>query len=190
MMSAVIDVSGIDAAEVATFPLAVGLAVANALSQFTANLGIKWPNDVIVAATYTGGWRKLAGILCERHRDIIVAGIGVNVLQNEFPPDLENRATSLRRLGCETSVIDVRDAILDSLSLVIDLWRRDGFASLLTAIERVDVLKGRFVSVMRTDDDANPAGGICGGIASDGSLLVANERIYAGEAHILSVSQL
>ena len=186
MMSAVVDVAGAEPAEVATFPLVVGLAVADALSTQVAEIRIKWPNDIIHAPPGQG-FRKISGILCERHGDRVVAGIGVNVNQTAFPPEIAPRATSLRLIGCETSVTAVRDAILDSLSRFVGVWRRDGFAALLPQISRLDALKGRFISVRRTDDDLVGANGICGGIANDGSLIVGTERIYAGEAHILKI---
>lgn len=185
MMSAVVDVAGMEPSEVATFPLVAGLAVADALSPLVAGLRIKWPNDIVVVADGGGDWCKLSGILCERYRDIIVAGIGVNILQSEFPAELAQRATSLRLLGCDASVAQIRDAVLASLSRIAGEWRRGGFATLLPALDAIDILKGRVVSVLRTDDDMNGVCGMCDGIAPDGSLFVAGERIYAGEAHVV-----
>jgi hypothetical protein len=62
----------------------------------------------------------------------------------------------------------------------------DGFVSLLPELSAFDCLKGKFVSVRRTDSDCSPASGICGGILPDGTLDVAGESVSAGEAHILS----
>ena len=76
----------------------------------------------------------------------------------------------------------VRDAETGEDVELSPITRRD--ASLLPRIAAVDCLKGREVSVRRTDADAAPACGLCGGIASDGSLIVAGERVYAGEAHV------
>jgi BirA family transcriptional regulator, biotin operon repressor / biotin---[acetyl-CoA-carboxylase] ligase len=52
---------------------------------------IKWPNDVRV------GRRKLAGILVERGQGTVL-GIGLNVNVEEFPEELRESATSLRKL--------------------------------------------------------------------------------------------
>lgn len=185
MMSAVVDIAGIEPAKAATFPLAVGLAVANALSQMTHSLFLKWPNDIVVAEDGQR-FRKLSGILCERHGDCVIAGIGVNVRQTEFPPEISRRATSLQLLGCDASVVAVRDAILDSLSRVVEIWRLQGFAVLLPHISKIDALYGRRVTIRRTDEDEVGVCGVCGGIAADGSLMVGDERIYAGEAHVMA----
>ena len=187
MMSAIVDIAGIEPAEAATFPLAVGFAVADALSQMTPEILLKWPNDIVLAADGTV-FRKLSGILCERHGDCVIAGIGVNIRQTEFPPEISSRATSLQLLGCDATVVVVRDAILDSLSRVIEVWRSHGFASLLPRISKIDGLHGRSVTIRRTDDDDVGVSGVCRGIASDGSLIVGDERIYAGEAHVMATS--
>lgn len=58
---------------------------------------IKWPNDLIVAD------KKIAGILVEclldKNCSAIAAGVGINVLQNVFGPELEPKATSVAILG-------------------------------------------------------------------------------------------
>ena len=181
LMSVVLDVAGISPAEVATFPLLAGLAVIKTINHLSptptlnSNYLLKWPNDIYISS------RKVCGILCERHGDRIVVGIGLNVRQCEFPEELKEKATSLRLSGIDVSVEAVQNQVLASLAEVYDAWHRGGFAALYPEFAEIDFLKGREVTVMRTDDDASPVRGICGGIASDGSLLVGTELIYAGE---------
>jgi BirA family transcriptional regulator, biotin operon repressor / biotin---[acetyl-CoA-carboxylase] ligase len=59
-------------------PLVAGYLVSDAISRFgVAQVGVKWPNDVLV------GGKKIAGVLTEKtsdHRTIV--GIGINV---EYP---------------------------------------------------------------------------------------------------------
>lgn len=184
MMSAVVDVSGLEPERVATFPLVVGLSVCEAVEMMGRSLQVllKWPNDVLV------GGRKLAGILCERFGDSVIAGVGVNVGEREFPSDIADRATSLSLLlpaGAVPAVDEVRDAVLERLAANLPAWRGRGLAAHLPRLAARDCLAGREIAVLRTDGDAAPARGACGGISEDGSLIVAGERIYAGEAHVL-----
>ena len=173
--SVVLAGAGRPPSEIATLPLVVGLAVVKALASL-APLSLKWPNDVLCDG------RKLAGILCERHGDNVIAGIGLNVNQTEFPPEIAWRATSLavlcgRCFDRETVLLDV----LKSLDKLHTRWLAGGFASLHGELAAVDCLKGRTISVRQVDDDAAPVNGLCGGITDDGSLMVGGRRIYAGE---------
>jgi BirA family biotin operon repressor/biotin-[acetyl-CoA-carboxylase] ligase len=77
---------------------------------------LKWPNDVLV------GEAKLAGILVETRgldpaAPHFVVGIGVNVVQRAFPPELEREraVTSLAREGIEATPDALLDALLDAL---------------------------------------------------------------------------
>ena len=189
MFSAVLGVAGREPAEVATLPLVAGLAVAKAVSPLLpedarASLGIKWPNDVLL------GGRKLAGILCERNGDHVIAGIGINVNQMEFPPEIAERATSLSMAcGGALSRDEVLALTLDALYAAHATWREGGFAAFRREFTKYDLLAGKVVSIRQTDDDPAPVTGSCGGVQADGTLLVGGEAIHAGEAHVLSVGR-
>jgi BirA family biotin operon repressor/biotin-[acetyl-CoA-carboxylase] ligase len=176
LMSAVLDVGGIAPEEVATFPLVVGLAVVKALPERIRGDKpmLKWPNDVLL------GNRKLAGILCERRGDVVIAGIGVNVKRQDFAPEIAARATFL---GTD-SVSGVRDLVLGSLGAYYGRWREGGFAALHRELEEFDCLRGRTVTVRRTDDDAEALTGECAGIMPSGALDVGGREVFAGEAHV------
>ena len=184
MMSAVLSVEGLAVDRAATLPLVVGLAVCRAVRMLVPDaadkVALKWPNDVLV------GGRKVAGILCERCADNVVAGIGVNVGQTSFAAEIADRATSLRLAGfpARGTVAGVRDAVLAEIADCVRLWRAGGFAAVWPEISSVDFLKGRLLSVRQTDDDVEPVRGLCGGITEDGSLAVGGERVYSGEAHV------
>ncbi len=75
-------------------PLATGVAVVDAVAPLLAGVpvGLKWPNDVL-AGDPPG---KLAGILAEVARPVVVIGLGLNVF--EAPAGIDG-ATSLLDLG-------------------------------------------------------------------------------------------
>ena len=180
--SVVLDAAAMSPAEVATLPLVVGLAVARAGEALLGNssqVAVKWPNDVVV------GGKKICGILCERNGDAVIAGVGLNVNQTDFPAEIAARATSLR-LVAETPFD--RDGVLNRVVAEIgdmhSRWLRGGFAALRGGFAAVDYLKGRMVSVFSTDDDKAPFEGLCGGVQEDGSLLVGSTKVYAGEARV------
>lgn len=84
------------------------LAVKNTLDHFANDIRIKWPNDIY--------WKdqKIAGILIEndiqgRHIENSVIGIGINVNQQFFPPELPNPVSLRQITGSEQD----REYILD-----------------------------------------------------------------------------
>ncbi len=71
------------------------VAIAEAVERATHHpTQIKWPNDVRVDG------RKLAGVLVERRTGAVIGiGVNVNVAEADFPPELQEAATSLARLS-------------------------------------------------------------------------------------------
>lgn len=69
--------------------LAVSLAVEWAALSLKDKVKLKWPNDIIINN------KKICGILCESDGGNVHAGIGINVKQKEFAPNLQNKATSI-----------------------------------------------------------------------------------------------
>jgi len=69
--------------------LAVSLAIEEAIPLLKEKVFVKWPNDIIING------KKAAGILCEASEGNVHIGIGINVLQKEFPLHLQKKATSL-----------------------------------------------------------------------------------------------
>ena len=204
MMSVVLSVEGLTPEQISTLPLVAGLAVAKAVSNIVPaassprgagqlprdarrvgyGVALKWPNDVLV------GGKKIAGILCERNGDNVIVGIGVNVRQRVWPNELQGRATSLlQESGKEWKITQVRTAVLGQLGKWYGIWREKGFAAVHPEIAAIDGLKGRTISVRQTDDDSAPITGVASGIMSDGSLDVDGVKVYAGEAHVCSLSE-
>lgn len=79
-------------------PLAVGVACCETARHFGVDAHLKWVNDVHVDK------RKLSGVLIETERgqrfgeEYLLVGIGLNVNNDAFPPELRENAVSLRQL--------------------------------------------------------------------------------------------
>jgi BirA family biotin operon repressor/biotin-[acetyl-CoA-carboxylase] ligase len=152
-------------------PLAAAVAVCEALPLRAL---VKWPNDIWI------GRRKVAGILVEGRplEGWGVLGIGVNVSSVDFPAELEDIATSLRREGLNSS----KEAVLASLLVSLDRWLERPMPEVLAAWRMRDALRGEAVHW--------PGGsGQAAGVDDSGALLVdtASGRIAldAGEVHLL-----
>jgi BirA family transcriptional regulator, biotin operon repressor / biotin---[acetyl-CoA-carboxylase] ligase len=95
-LSVGVSVVDVPAAGWGWLPLATGVAVVDAVAPLLegtgVEVGLKWPNDVLAS----GG--KLAGILAEVARPVVVIGLGLNVTQ--APEEVDGPgATSLLDLG-------------------------------------------------------------------------------------------
>ncbi len=96
--------------------LAAGLAVVEAVHEVTGLWGdLRWPNDVLL------GGRKFCGILTELNAEVtrvryVVVGVGMNVNNTEFAPELAGIATSLRlEAGQKFSRVELVAALLRAL---------------------------------------------------------------------------
>ena len=154
-----------------------GIAVAEAVEEVTGLHGdLRWPNDVLL------GEQKFCGILTEMHAEAtrvryVVVGIGVDVNQAVFSPELESIATSLRiAAGHEWSRVQIATALLKSL----DAWYRklsmdtaDTRAAILkTFEERSSYARARRVHV----DEGAGFFGVTEGLDSRGFLLVRTDQ--------------
>jgi BirA family biotin operon repressor/biotin-[acetyl-CoA-carboxylase] ligase len=163
------------------FPLLGAVAGLEALKS-VANLPIfiKWPNDLLV------NQQKVAGILAgagsaDRQVLQVIMGIGINVNQQSFPPDLQGQATSLALAsGSEIS----REAVLEALLRSLDSWYRryleQGFSPVREAWRPGAVTLGQAVTI-----SAPALEGVAEDLDEDGALLVRAEgrlvRIFSGE---------
>lgn len=150
-------------------PLLAGLAAVEAVRERTmVEAVLKWPNDLLV------GERKLAGILAEAEPpSFAIIGVGVNVSQVSFEPTLN--ATSLAIEGAQR--LDRAD-----LAAAILTWFAAALEDVDAAMERYRArcaTIGRAVRVTRAGRDALE--GIAERVDPDGALVVAGERVAAGD---------
>jgi len=120
--------------------LALGLATADAIARSTGMAcDLRWPNDVMLAG------KKVAGILVQN----AIAGIGINVNQTSFPPELASEATSLRlHTDAPVSLTAIILALLPAVDRFVEL-DKDTILRLFTRAS--SYAAGRRVTVAQPD---------------------------------------
>lgn len=171
--------------------LTAAVALAEAVLETGVTPELKWPNDVLV------GGRKLAGILTElvcagQRIDFVVLGIGVNLNNERFPPELAASATSLglvlgRRIEREAFV----RALCERLEVWYERFTSAGPAPVIAAWkEHARMLGGRVTVTLGgpkgPGQKAETITGVAEDLDLDGMLVVRGEdgsvvRVVAGE---------
>ena len=170
--------------------LVAGLAAAAALrAAGFADVGLKWPNDLVVERD--GGLRKLGGLLVEgggEHAGPVraVIGIGLNVrLPEQAAAAIDQPWIDLATLGMPPSRNALAAMLLSHLLPALDAFDREGFAAFAAQWPAFDVLHGRDV-VLHLHERSEDARVL--GLADDGALRVrtaAGERaVHAGEVSL------
>lgn len=150
------------------------LAAADALEEACGlRADIKWPNDLLA------GGRKLCGILAETVETppgrACVVGVGINLSEAAFPPDLAEAATSVER---ETGEAPDPGRLLESLVAAlarryVGLRAEGGAARLVGEWEsRSSFARGRRVRVSLAGEEFE---GTTRGLEPDGALRVETE---------------
>ncbi len=154
--------------------LIAGLCVTDAVQRVT-NLtpDLRWPNDLMI------GDKKFCGILTEMNAEVTrvrfaAVGIGINVNQCDFPPELAHIATSLRtETGREWSRVELLASLLQSLDREYRALNSGDFASVRADVFRrfeqaSSYARGKHVTV---EEDGGYEG-ITAGLDQRGFLLV------------------
>jgi BirA family biotin operon repressor/biotin-[acetyl-CoA-carboxylase] ligase len=143
---------------------------------------VKWPNDILA------GGRKLGGVLVEgrlRGAEVssLVVGLGINVRDEDLPPAIADRATSLRMLGCaDLDRASLAAALLAAIGAAADRFVALGLTPFMCDLAARDVLKGSRV-------DVGGVSGVADGIDVEGRLLIRRDdgslsRVVSGEVTI------
>lgn len=171
--------------------LVMAHAVARGIKRETGiDVGIKWPNDIVIQG------RKVCGILTEMsvERDYIqyvVIGAGINVREQEFAPEIADRAIALDSVsGGRTDRSRLLAAVMAAFEEDYECFVGAGsLTPLKDSYNSLLVNRGREVCV------AEPAGeyrGIATGITDTGELLVelpdkTVREIFAGEVSVRGI---
>ncbi len=143
--------------------LTVGVALHRALAELvspSANLAVKWPNDL------EAGGGKLGGVLVESgsssHGPHVVIGFGINV-RAVAEADATVRATSLAELGVYVERETLLVALLRSLHTELAEFEHNGPRTAVEYLNRHHSLTGQLVGVdglVGTVVEVAPSGGL------------------------------
>jgi len=122
--------------------LVAAVALCRGLRELTGlDIGIKWPNDLLING------KKISGILMEstaedeRIRYIIAGiGIGVNLQESDYSDELRKVATSLSlETGHQVDRSDVIAAFINYFAELYALYLREGFSPIISLWEALSV---------------------------------------------------
>jgi len=167
-----------------------GVAGARALAAAAGlEARIKWPNDLFIKG------KKAAGLLTEMEGEkqktlFIIMGIGVNVNwpQEDFPPEMQDKATSLYiEAQKEFSRAAVADGLLGELEQEYTLFLKEGFSlRLKEEWNRLSLVNQKRVMIQNAHKTLE---GVALGLDDDGALLVRDgegrfQRFISGEVSL------
>jgi len=176
--------------EASKLTIVTGVAIAKTLyDEFDINVGIKWPNDLLI------GTKKICGILTEAVTDydkvkavLVGVGIDVNIEEEDIPDKLANIATTVKK---ETNIIYNRAEIMRRFFKIFeDLYeeyKNDNFKYIISEWRRLSSTTGNRVKVYK-DGKAIKADAV--GITNSGALIIETddgklEKITSGECDII-----
>lgn len=165
LMSVLLKPSGLKPSEQFRLSQAVALAIVKTLRPLLPDkeVCVKWPNDIYV------GDEKICGVLIENivsggRIESSIAGIGINVNQQEFHSDAPNPTSLAILTGCRYDVADLSRRVAFEVVEMVDelcensdvktlsedynaaLWRREGYHPYYDCV-RGEEIEGRIAEV-------------------------------------------
>lgn len=173
--------------ELAGLPLAVGVALAEALAVLQVPVRLKWPNDMLLDDA------KLAGILIETavekngdQQVWAVIGVGMNLA---LPPALAHqlgRAAAALPQPVAQDGNRVLGRLLDGLADALRQFDREGFAAFMARWNNLHAWAGQTVQIV--DQGRVEQEGVAAGVDAQGCLLLQTDRgvvsVLAGDVSL------
>jgi len=153
--------------------LTTAVGTCAALQELGYQAGIKWPNDI-----YING-RKICGMLTEMHGSMesvewVVVGVGINCLNKELPPEIQDVAISLAIAEPDKPVIraQVAAVLLNQLEKYYTILYEQGFGEIRKLWLANNITLGKRVKISTLKETFY---GEALDMQADGSLLVKRE---------------
>ena len=180
----------VDHSKLPLITLATGVAVAKTLEKVgVENPEIKWPNDIIIHD------KKVCGILTEAiakfntiENVIVGVGIDANLDPSEFPKELQDGTTTLKKeLGREGNENLLIRIFLEEFEKISEQFDHDGYEDILKEWRKRSYTIGKIVEVRKPFNTAYDA--YVAGIGKEGALIVEKidgtlEKVISGECII------
>ncbi len=168
-------------------PLHVAVIAAQAIENSThLKVECKWPNDLLINKKKVGGI-LIEGSIREGKLDYVVVGLGLNVNQTSFPPDLLQKATSLRLES--NKEIDRAQLFRDLLTTFESSYKTvvaSAFQSVVPSWLQRTAMINKPIAVAQ---NGNVITGVVKGLSADGGLILqtngAIQTLFAGDVTIL-----
>jgi BirA family biotin operon repressor/biotin-[acetyl-CoA-carboxylase] ligase len=157
-------------AQCAQLSFVTAVAAAQALRQFTTDVEVKWPNDILVRS------RKIAGILLETAGkgtpEYLAIGVGINLANH--PDESLFPATSLAALGVAVPAAgEMLSALAASFARWYEVWSADGFGPIRTEWLTQAARLGEPIRARMAQSEMS---GVFEGIDESGALLLRQEQ--------------
>lgn len=168
--------------------LVMGISVVQAIRNvLQLDTCIKWPNDVVLNK------KKVVGILTEMNAQMdyieyLVIGVGINANMREFPPELQDKATSLQmELGHPVNRAELVAETMKCFERNYEIFEKTQDLSGL--LEAYQAVLANYNQPVRVLEPGNEYSGIARGINERGELLVERENgtveeVYSGEVSV------
>ena len=150
-------------------------------------LGLKWPNDLMVAEG------KLCGVLVSQHHHLgrpwLIAGIGINLSWATLP-GVDRPVADLRSLGVEADPAVIADHLCTAIASLSDCSTDWGWSG---DFSRRDGMVGRQVAVVHPHSGETLHTGLHQGIDAQGRLMLFSQGrllpVQIGELSLRSLEQ-
>ncbi|SHK36311.1 biotin--[acetyl-CoA-carboxylase] ligase [Tepidibacter formicigenes] len=162
-----------------------GASIVSGLKKLGVNSLIKWPNDIIINN------KKVSGILTELGAEIdrinyIVVGMGMNVKTIDFPENVKELATSIKKEGHNLKRIDILKSIIEEFEHLYLKYIQDKDKSECIKICRENsAVIGKNIYILKGEEKRKAK---CVDITEEGNLVIINnnikEELISGEVSI------